>query len=602
MRKPIVIFSVFAVLFFSLALFSASRKSPTYDETAHIPAGYVSLTTRDFRLNPEHPPLVKMLSAVPLLFLHPQADFNDPNWKKIGSGNLGWRFIEEWFFGAKFLYKWNDAERLVFWARIPIILLSVLLGCFAGWWAWTAYGWKSGCLALLLYLTTPDLLAHSQLVTTDLGVACFLFIAVFGFYRALRSLTLGNLLLTCIGTACLLATKFSGPLVFPIFVVIAVIFAASDEKSDAPLLPATWALRRAESFKAKLALAGIPVAASALCGLVFVWACYGFRYRISPEMGVSLSIDWIHYWAKDTLTGSVMQFFQSWHLLPEGYTLGWFDVADSVERRPAFLLGARSETGWWYYFLVSFLVKTPLPLLILIIAGFVFIKRYGANLAEEFVLLAPVVVYFFVALSGNINIGNRHILPVYPFLIVSASKMARVFDSWQAEEKQADKRARWLAVACGLLIGWNVVELARVYPYDLAYFNQIAGGPAGGYKWLVDSNLDWGQDLKGLARYRQEHREEPFYLAYFGSASPAYYGIKARLLPSANIEEVRNPSDYARFEDVKPGSIVAVSATSLQCVFLDDQRAKGVEQFMERLKPLTPIATIGHSIFLYRIP
>src|SRR5262249_14377455 len=154
-----------------------------------------------------------------------------------------------------------------------------------------------------------------------------------------------------------------------------------------------------------------------------------------------------------------------------------------------------------------FLVKTPLPLIVLIIAGCIFIKRFGANMVDELVLLAPVAVYGLSALSSNINIGNRHILPLYPFLIVTASKMARVFDSVQL------RRPNWLAVACALLIAWNVVELARVYPYDLAYFNQIAGGPAGGYKWLVDSNLDWGQDLKGLAKYRREHPEEPFYLA-----------------------------------------------------------------------------------------
>jgi hypothetical protein len=593
MRKPIIVFSIFAALFFILASYSARQKCATSDEPTHISAGYVSLSTGDFRLNPEHPPLVKMLSAVPLLFLRPKADYSDASSKEVGDGNMGWRSFAQGDFASKFLYQWNDAERVTFWARIPIILLSIILGCFVGWWAWTMYGWKSGCLALLLYLTTPDLLAHSQLVTTDLGVACFLFIAVFGFHRSLRSLTLGNLLLTCVGTGCVLATKFSGPLIFPIFGLIALVFAYSGETSEVPLMRVNSPLRHANTFTAKLVLAGALITLSALIGLVVIWACYGFRYRISPDANVSTGIDWIRYWAKEGLANDFMQAIQSWRLVPEGYALGFFDASESIERRLAFLLGAHSETGWWYYFIVSFLVKTPLPLIGLIIAGCVFIKRFGASLVDELMLLTPVVVYMLVAVSSNINIGNRHILPIYPFLIVLASKMARVFDSFQP---------RLLAVVCGLLIVWNVIELGRIYPYDLAYFNQIAGGPAGGYKWLVDSNLDWGQDLKGLAKYRREHPEEPFYLAYFGSASPEYYGIKAKYLPSLNVEAFRNPGSFARFSDVKSGSVVAVSATSLQCAVLDDRMAKGVEQFMQRLKNLTPVATIGYSIFIYRIP
>ncbi|MDX2031647.1 MAG: hypothetical protein SF339_13310 [Blastocatellia bacterium] len=591
MRKPIFVFTIFAVLFFALAAYSGGRKSATNDETAHIAAGYAALKTGDYRLNPEHPPLIKLLSGVPLLLRGAKLDLGDASWRAVGTGKMGWRHIEQWYFGAKFLYEWNDADRTVFWARAPIILLSIGLAGLVGWWAWSLYGWRAGCLALGLYLTTPDLLAHSQLVTTDLGVTCFFFLAVFGFWRALHSLTPGNLVMACVGTGCLLAAKFSGPLIFPIFAALAVIFAYSDEKADPAMLRAR--LGEIGTFRSKLLLAGALMAACALTGLLVIWACYRFRHRISPDAAVSGTIDWMRYWAKDGLVNNLMQAFQEWRLLPEGYVLGFFDAFESLERRPAFLLGEISETGWWYYFPVSFLIKTPLPLIALIVAGGVAIRRFGAGLVNELALLTPAAIYLAVAMAGNINIGNRHILPIYPFLIVAASKIARVFEPG---------RAKWMAAACGLLLAWNAVEIARVYPHDLAYFNQIAGGPAGGYRWLVDSNLDWGQDLKELARYRREHPEEPFYLAYFGTASPEYYGIRAKHLPSVNIEAFRNPGGFARFSDVQSGAIVAVSATSLQCVLLNDQRAKGVERFMAGLRELTPIARIGHSIFVFRMP
>lgn len=591
MRKSILVFSIFAVLFFALAAYSAGRKSATNDETAHIAAGYAALKTGDYRLNPEHPPLIKLLSGVPLLFRGATLDLSDASWRAVGSGKLGWRHIEQWYFGSKFLYEWNDADRTLFWARVPIILLSIGLAGLVGWWAGSLYGWRSGCMALGLYLLTPDLLAHSQLVTTDLGVALFFFLAVFGFWRALHSLTPGNLLMVCLGTACLLASKFSGPLIFPIFLLLALIFAYSGEKADPVMLRPR--LGEIAGFRGKLLLAGALIVASGLTALLVVWACYRFRYRISPDPAVSGTIEWMRYWAKDGLVNNLMHTFQEWRLLPEGYVLGFFDAFESLERRPAFLRGEISQTGWWYYFPVSFLVKTPLPMIAMVVAGWISIRRFGAALADELALLAPVALYLAVAMAGNINIGNRHILPIYPFLIVSASKLARVFEPGCA---------KWMAAACGALLAWNAVEVARVYPHDLAYFNQVAGGPAGGYRWLVDSNLDWGQDLKELARYRREHPEEPFYLAYFGTASPEYYGIRAKHLPSVNIEAFRNPGGFARFSDVPSGAIVAVSATSLQCVLLDDQRAKGIERFMANLRGLTPIARIGYSIFVYRMP
>src|SRR5262249_54245989 len=187
---------------------------------------------------------------------------------------------------------------------------------------------------------------------------------------------------------------------------------------------------------------------------------------------------------------------------------------------------------------------------------------------------------------------RSHLLPMYPFLIVFASKVARLFTS------RREPRLRALAA---VLVAWCVAETALIYPHFLAYFNEIAGGPSGGYRWLVDSNLDWGQDLKGLARYQQQHSEEPLFLSYFGTADPAYYGVRARLLPAYGLPYHLRSSPTATFDEVPPGALVAVSATNLQAVWGDDL-FPGISRFMARLRPEPPVARIGYSIFVFRMP
>src|SRR5262249_27774016 len=161
----------FSVLLITVSFASMRQKSLTFDECAHLPAGYTYLRYGDFRMNPEHPPLVKMLAAIPLYVLHARADTDDVDWKEA----------RQWQFGWKVLYVWNDADRLVFWGRVPIVLLSVLLGIAVARCAARLYGEGAGYLALVLYAVSPDLLAHGQLVTTDLGVTCFMFLSVYSF-------------------------------------------------------------------------------------------------------------------------------------------------------------------------------------------------------------------------------------------------------------------------------------------------------------------------------------------------------------------------------------------------------------------------------------
>ena len=582
MLKAISPLLLFTVLFLAISLSSVRQKGSTFDECSHIPAGYTYVALGDFRMNPEHPPLIKLLSGIPLRFLHPRVETNDAEWK---SSN-------QWQFGSKFLYEWNDADQMIFWGRVPIILLSLLLGICVYFCAWDLYGWKAGCVALTLYLFNPDLLAHGQLVTTDLGLAFFMFVAVYAFYRALRRLTLWNAVLACLTVGLTLVTKFSGILIFPMLALVGVAFAFSPTPINF-LLPRKESARRPiKSPRGKLVASAALVVATALVSSIIIWACYGFRYRISPDPEVSRTLKWEHYWEKDGQAYEIARITRPLRLVPEAYTYGFLYALESTEKRIAFLSGDYSLQGWWYYFIVTFFVKTPIPLIVMILLGGLFIRRYGAGLAAEAMLLLPVGFYWLVALTSNLNIGHRHLLPVYPFLIVFASKVARAFD--EARQQRA------LVVACAILIAWNIAETAFIYPHFLGYFNEIAGGPSGGYHWLVDSNLDWGQDLKGLAKYRREHPDEPFYLSYFGTGKPEFYGIQGQFLPGFNLEMTRER--LVPFSRVTSGATVAVSATNLQCVYLRNQQVPGIEQFMQRLKSMQPVANIGYSIFIYRIP
>ncbi len=583
-HKPVAVFVACALVLLLLAVFSMRRKSATADEVTHIPAGYTNLALHDFRMNPEHPPFIKLLAALPLRFLHPKVDTADEDWSKT---------LDAGYFGYKFLYYWNDADKLIFWARLPIVLISILLLCAVGYCAWNLYGWKAGVLALLLYLLNPELLAHGQLVTTDLGISCFIFIGVYAFYRALRRLTILNAALFCVAIGCALITKYSGIFVFPVLVLISMVFALSQDETEVRLKRASELGRTIKSRYGKLAVAGGLIVASGFVSLAMIWACYGFRHRISPDPAISQRMAWQRYWDRGGLMNNLGKVAKEWNIVPESYTYGLLFVPLSTEKRRAFLLGEVSRTtGWRYYFLVSFLVKTPIPLLIFILLGFIFIKRYGAGLTAEFMLLCPVVVFMLLASVNTLNIGNRHILPVYPFLIVFAAKVARVFD---------EQRQRLWAAAYALLLAWYIAGTLFLYPHFLAYFNEIAGGPNGGYEWLADSNIDWGQDLKGLAEYRRQHPGEPFYLAYFGTAKPEYYELQPKYLAAYNNEALHG-RELEPLSEIPRGALLAVSVNSLQCLWIANPEFPGIEQFMRQLKTLDPIAKIGYSIFIYRMP
>ena len=576
--------AIFVGLLIVLSLASMARKSPVVDEGAHIAAGYSYLKLGDYRLNPEHPPLLKLIAATPLLLLPARIDAQDPAWQ------LG----DQWAFAYRFFYQWNDANRVLYWARVPVVMLSALLGLAVGACAASLFGRAAGWTALGLYVINPDLLAHGQLVTTDLAVSCFMFLTIWAGWRALRCLTPLNLLLTGAAAGLALVAKFSGVLVLPMLMIVGIAYALTEGPMTVGLTGGRGRSVSVASAGGRLLAAGVVTAAAALLGLAVVWAVYGFRYHASPDPRAWRAFDAEitsvtgreDYRARLGALLDLPLLARRAKLLPEAYLHGFMFVV-RWSKRPAFLMGEVSEQGWRRYFLVTFLVKTPIPLVLLVGMGLALRREWWRDVPGLLMLGLPVVFYWGVALLQPINIGHRHLLPIYPFLIVMAARSARV---WGGARRRCQRLviAAWVA-----LLAWGVIAAAKIYPDYLAYFNEVAGGPRGGYRWLVDSNLDWGQDLPALAAYEQGHAPGELYLHYFGFGDPGYYGVRARPLR----EELRRAGGV-----LPAGATVAVSATRLQCVLRDDREDEQIRGLMARLRALTPSDWVGYSILVYRLP
>ena len=560
-------------LYAAQAITSMRTQSATFDEGSHLPAGYTYLKLGDHRLNPEHPPLVKALAALPLLFMDVTVKPDDE----------AWAMRRQWEFGKRFLYRWNDADRLLFWGRLPVVVLGALLAVSVFLWARARHGLPAAVLALFLCVLSPDVLAHGQLVTTDAGIALFMFLSVVAFDAASRQLSAGRLALAGLAAGLAFATKFSAVLLLPILAGLALVavFAPGPMSLALP----GRARRELAGRGARLgAMVALLVAIGAV-SLAVVWASYGFRSPLSPDTGVESALEWSRVEHDGALERPVAHLVRASGMLPESFVFGFLRFFKHSEPRPAFLLGRVSSAGWWYFFPVTFLLKTPVPLLVLLGIALATRRRHARPGRDELVLWLPVAIYAVVAVVRALNIGHRHLLPIYPFLFVAAGRTA----AWAWPGEHAPRRAPVLVV--GLLCAWHAVSTALVHPHYLAYVNELGGGPANGYRLFADSSLDWGQDLKNLKRYLGRHGVRAVKLSYFGTADPAYYDIPGELLPSHMLPPPRETTT-----EVKPGDLLAVSATNLQGVYLPPED----QPLMARLREQRPIDNVGYSILIYR--
>lgn len=552
----------FALAFSALAYRSYSEKSAIWDEPIHLTTGYAAVANGDHRFDPEHPPFARAWAALPLLLM-PALQLDASSVDAIRP--RAWAWNEQFSFAHRFLYLENDADRLLYAGRAMNVALGVLLGVLAFAWAFELAGLPAAGLALIGCLLEPNLMAHASLVTTDIALTCFFFGTLYFLWRTCRGRSVANRLGLCAFFVLAVISKYSALLLVPVVVVLLGI---------ATFWTRTLRPRAAFGLLALLA-------ATSWLG---IWASYHFRYMPyeSDTWAFRFQYDPVISERAPTLA-SIVGAVDDLHLLPNAYTQGFLISQAKAMSRGAFLAGERSSTGWWYYFPLAFLVKTPTSLMILSAAALVFVLRRWSRreVGDELFAIVPIAFVLAAALATNLNIGHRHILPIYPFLVLGAAVTAT-----RLVQRQ---RVIGGAILAALLL-FQAHEFRHAYPHNLAFFNTLAGGPEHGAEWLVDSNLDWGQDLKPLAKWLDQHQVRHVNLAYFGTADPRYYGIDATYLQGSPFfipdDEITKPQ--------LPG-YVAVSETLLAGAYGSPAK----QELYRGLRGREPIAVIGHSIRVY---
>jgi 4-amino-4-deoxy-L-arabinose transferase-like glycosyltransferase len=546
----------------TLALTIVHRESLTFDEDDHMFAGYMMWKAGDYGLNPEHPPLVKLLATLPILSEH--------LWVPPPRDHAFFK-AEAYLNGRDWLAR-NDGDRnqLVFKMRASAELLALGLCFLVFLTAREWFGNAVGLIALTLVVFDPNVLAHSALVTTDIGVSCFFVAAIFAFYRFATRPTIIRLLIAGVATGLLLATKHSGILIGPMFICLI-----------------AWEVLTAKGTERKrtaLRLTG-GCFAIVVVSVFVLWCFYGFRYTARPA-GMAFSTSVAQYAAPlPHFEYACMIAVSRLHLLPESYLVGLIDVKRAAAFYPTFLLGKVYAHGQWDYFPFVILIKTTLGLLLLmVLATFATVTGKLIKRRELFYTLAPPVIYLAVAMMSGMNIGVRHLLPMYAFVIIFAAAGTVAL---------AGTNRRWV-VACSVLIAASIVSSLLVFPTEIAYANEAWGGPQNVHNLLSDANVDWAQQLYQVKQWQDRHPDQECWFAYFArpEIDPGVYGISCHALPTIDTQ-------WMGSADVIPPSIsgaVVISAGDLSGCEWPSGQLNPYRSF----QPLHPDETIDHSVFVYQ--
>jgi hypothetical protein len=535
----------------------ARATSSSWDEAHHLFDGYTIWKFDDYRLNPEVPPFIKLTAALPLLHMQLNVPPNQ------GRTNQTEAFLD----GKEFVFG-NGGDRVLFPARMMCAGFALALGLLIYFAAEEMFGFVAGLFALALFVFDPNVLANGAMVTTDVGAACCFMAAMYSFYRYCRKPGWARLMVSGIALGVALSAKYTGIFLVPMLLLVVALEG---------VLARDWRVlwRRVGAL-----------AALGLMAWVVVWSFYGFRYKAAP-VGKELNPALAPYLAQmhDQRDARMLRVMAKVRVLPEGYIWGLENTKETEFDDPSYFWGKVYRHGNWEYFPVAFLIKSTLALLILLCLV-PLVWRWGLRVRarEMGFLLVPVVVYFVISMSSDMDIGMRHLLPVYPFLYVLVGAAAMVL---------LDRDVRWGFVLAGLL-GWQVVTSVRVSPAYMAYGNEAWGGPAKVDRYLGDANTDWGQQLKAVKAYLDERHIANCWFAYFpdGSIDPEDYGVHCKRLPTADLlywldVPVTTPP-------VISGTVL-ISAGDLEGIEFGDGQLNPYDQFW-RVKPT---AVIQHSVYVF---
>ncbi|HSD83820.1 MAG TPA: glycosyltransferase family 39 protein, partial [Anaerolineae bacterium] len=461
------------VIMLWLEVSTLSITAATPDEPMHILRGYVFVQRGLDRIGscvPCSPVLSGALIGAGLSL--------EPNLQLPPADDPGWHDKTAFGFQEQFLWeKTAPPLRLIFLARLPIIAISLLLGALIFRWASRRSGPLPALGALTLYVFCPNFLAHARLATTDVVAAATFALSVYTFARALDSTRRITWIVSGIALGLALAAKVSAvwlPVTFAILVAGRLWQARHDRRSWLPPI-------------------GLLISTGLIGGLT-LWGIY--RFTIGPIAPGGFPVPAPGFWGE------------------------WQAFNDYLkDPLPGYLLGQVTQFGWWYYFPVAFAAKTPLPILIFLLFAVGYTLRTRSWSRDLALLIAPGLLFASLLFSPH-ALGYRYLLPILPFILV-----------YSAEVIKHALKIRWQQIASVILIAWQVIGTLRYHPYYLTYFNEIVGGPDRGRYILIDSNLDWGQDLPALKQYVDEHQIDQLKFSYAGASPATVYGLTTEALP-----------------------------------------------------------------------
>ncbi|OGZ57564.1 MAG: hypothetical protein A3G60_01030 [Candidatus Ryanbacteria bacterium RIFCSPLOWO2_12_FULL_47_9c] len=597
----------------TLAYLATWNNSAIFDETAHIGAGYAYLTERDSHLNPEHPPLVKDIAALPLLFFNLSYPTDTDAWSTEVNG--------QWDQGGGFLFEFgNNPELILRSSRLPIVILSFLTGLFLFLWIRSVFGNKVAFLATFFFAFSPTVLAHSGFVTTDIAATLGFLVGTATFVRFLKQQTLRRFTVASLAFGIAQLLKFSLFLLVPIYIILAFVWLVVSED-----------LHPLKNWVRKTFLLYSRIGVLFVFGALIIWAVYAWHVwdypqerqlrdaqvligEFRPHAFVSLDLWLISHRATRPLGQ---------------YLLGVMMVSQrTAGGNSAYFLGEVSSAGWTHYFPTLYFLKETLAFHILsVLALCIAIWRIARTrdksrkairewLEDNFILFASiffVVFYWTSSVTNPLNIGVRHVLPTFPFIYLLVSRELTLWISGSGPLVRNSLTATgylqffWARIIKSLprvlflilMMLWITASAFVNFPSYLSYYNELAGGTREGFWYATDSNYDWGQDLKRLSiKLSQDYPNERIYLHYFGG-STRDNGAQRFYLGEKFIPH------YSSFGPPPRGSLFAVSVNELMGNWarpVNGFPPPKAEDAYLWLKNLKPIDRGGTSIFIYRIP
>jgi 4-amino-4-deoxy-L-arabinose transferase-like glycosyltransferase len=580
----IAIIALLAVASYAMSFSAVRTKSATADEPLHFVAAYMHVFDSDYRLDPEDPPLWSWLAMalVPRDAIH-----IDPTQPIDPAVTV--KYIDR----ALWLESGATALAAMGRARAAMALLAPALVVLAAWCAWRLAGPRAAIVAAVLVTFDPLVLGHAPLVKNDVAITFVALALVAALVAVVRRMTIARVAMLAMCCVAAVTVKFTAMLLLPLAFVALLIHAL--------LVRRSW---RWVTAAASISVQCILVSWGA------IWIVYGFHFAPTRDTAVQLDRQWfetdyakrqllarlgrmpddreLNGWPSDA-TVRVVRFAAEHRLLPQAYVMGLLYTRGSSLGRHSYLLGTLSMSGRWYYFPAALLFKTPTATIGALIAAMVAMTIWRRSILRDektrtAALTAAIVGggYFVAAMTSNMNIGVRHVMPAVLIAYVAA---AVIFARAASAKPRATRATAWV-LGVGL-----IVESVLAWPNYIAFFNLPSGASRGGIRLLADSNLDWGQDLPLLADWQAKHPTVRLYLCYFGNVPPEAYGIDYTNLPGGYWTK---PQEMP----TTPG-VLAVSATRLQCIYLPPDIAPFYYDLRVNHQPRE---VLGGAIYLYDFP